>query len=131
MIYVLKANVYGVVICNLVVALATRYAVAAGWALKQKRRLQSNEATVDEIKGILTTNRTMPAIDRAIAAGAIAATVFAQDNIEPEWLTWWWVMFIIILTVIVAVGKMSTIWQPIELWHMLTKERYRDENECY
>ena len=125
----LNANVYGVVVCVLVVALAARYSVVAGWALKQKRRLDKDEAPVAEIKDTLKTNRTMPAIDRAIAAGAIAATAFSQDSIELEWLTKWWVMFPIILTVIVSVGKMYTIWQPIELWHMLTKERYRDEDE--
>ncbi len=38
-------------------------------------------------------------------------------------------MFIVILTVIVSVGKMSTIWQPIEPWHMLTKNNYRGEGE--
>ena len=80
------------------------------------------------MKNTLKTNRTMPAIDRAIAAGTIVTTVFAQESIEPEWLTRWWVMFPIVLTVIVSVGKMYTIWQPIELWHLLTKDRHRNEN---
>ena len=125
----LNANLYGIAICNLVVALAVRYGVSAAQALKQKHRLSTNQASPEEIVDIFKSDRTFPAMERAIGVGALVATALTHQAIKPDFLAEWWTMFLLVGFATISIGKMYTIWQPIDLWHMLTKDEFRDETQ--
>ena len=122
----LNANLYGIAICNLVVALAVRYGVSAAQALKQEHRLRTNQASPEEIVNTFKSDRIFPALERAIGVGALAATALTHQALKPELLAEWWMMFLIVGFATISVGKMYTIWQPLDLWHMLTKHEFRD-----
>ena len=121
------ANLYGIGALNGVVALVLRFFMPAVWVAFIWLPWSRHEAT--DPTGpmeLISDDSVITALNRGIIASAVTSSALASGMAEPTWLGKWWVMILATSFVCVTVTRLGTTQRPMEVWHMLTKGKYRD-----
>ena len=125
----LDANFYGIAALNTGVALILRFLCPVIWVssiwLPWSRHGEENP---DVPMSLLQNHRIIAALNRGIVAATITSAGLVSGKAQPDWLGEWWVIIILTSFACVTVIKIESTMQPIEVWHKLTKNKYRQRN---
>ena len=124
---VVNANLYGIAALNTGVALLVRASVPTlwVWTIWMSWRLQSKEDASEPMEKI-RANKIVPALNRGIIAATVISTLLAGNEVRPEWIGEWWVLVIATTFGCNWTTKIESTYQPMSLWHRLTKNKYRE-----
>ena len=123
----LGANVYGIVALNGAVALIIRFFAPAVWVVSiwwswSKQADPDPNGPMKQIKN----DTVMRPLNRGITAAAITSSALASGVVEPSWLGTWWAILVATSFVCITLTRIDTTQRPIEIWHKITKDKYRE-----
>ena len=75
---------------------------------------------------LIRNSKIIVALSQGTVSAAITSSILASGKLEPEWLGKWWVIILATSFACVTITKVGTIHQPMEIWHKLTKNKYRE-----
>ena len=123
----LDANFYGTVALNTGVALILRFICPVVWVssiwLPWSRRGEENP---DLPMSLIENHRIIAALNKGIVAATVTSAGLVSGKAQPDWLGEWWVIIILTSFACVTIIKIESTMQPIEVWHKLTKDKYRE-----
>ena len=120
------ANLYGIGALNGAVALVLRFFAPAVWVAFiwwpwSKQEAPDPTGPMD----LISNDAVITALNRGIIASALTSSALASGTVEPGWLGKWWVIVLATSFVCVTVTRIGTTQRPMEVWHKLTKGKYR------
>ena len=122
----LDANFYGIAALNTGVALILRFLCPVIWVgsiwLPWSRNGGENP---DVPMSLIQNHRIIPALNRGIVAATITSAGLVSGKAQPDWLGEWWAIILLTSFACVTVIKIESNMQPMEVWHALTKDKYR------
>ena len=124
---VLDANLYGIAAINTGVALILRFAAPIIW-VSAIWLPWSRDGTEDpqEPMRLIQNHKIIVALNRGIISATVTSSTLASGKVEPDWLGSWWAIILLTSFACVTVTKIETIMQPVEIWHKLTRNQFRE-----
>ena len=123
----LNANPYGIAALNGAVALVIRFIAPAVWVYLiwlPWSRQETKDPTIP--MNLIEKSRVIGALSQGTISAAITSSVLASGKVEPDWLGSWWIIVLATSFACVTITKVGSIHQPIEIWHKLTGNKYRE-----
>ena len=126
----LGANVYGIAALNGTVALVIRFFAPAVlvffiWWPWSKQEDPDPHGPMKRIKN----DTVIRPLNRGIIAAAITSSTLESGLVQPRWLGTWWAILVATSFVCITETRIDTTQRPIEIWHEITKGKYRELGE--
>ncbi len=122
----LDANFYGIAALNTGVALILRFLCPVVWVssiwLPWSRDGGENPQGP---MSLIQNHRIIAALNRGVVAATVTSSGLVSGKAQPIWLGDWWVIILLTSFACVMIIKIESTMQPIEVWHQLTKNKYR------
>ena len=121
------ANFYGIAALNTGVALILRFLCPVVWVSSIWLPWSRNEEERPQgPMSLIQNHRIIVAMNRGIVAATITSSGLGSGKAQPEWLGDWWVIILLTSFACVMIIKIESTMQPIEVWHKLTANKYRE-----
>ena len=122
----LDANFYGIAALNSGVALILRFLCPAVWVSSIWLPWSRDGGEYPQgPMSLIQNHRIIAALNRGIVAATVTSSGLVSGKAQPDWLGEWWVIILLTSFACVTIIKIESTMQPIEIWHKLTKNKYR------